>query len=335
MKFVGTADIHLSMYSMDRILKGLPERLFYLKTVLINIAEYTISKNINNIVVAGDVFHTKSIIHSLAQSILLDFINNYTSINFHIIDGNHDMSSKSGEGVSALKCLDNCSNVNMMHDACIIEDILFLPWNPKTMYQSIKESKESYLVSHFGINEAMLNSGISIVSEIKASDLTHFKKCFLGHYHLPQNLGNTFIFGSPIQLDWGEKGEKKRFLVVDTDTNTVESVETDGYKKYIEIDLNSNDIKETLNLYDQARELKKQGHEIKFNVITSGVDVSSIKDEFRIIDKVEKDITNRGINTAMSKEDILSRYIEIHEIPESKRDLYLRVGKEIIDDTET
>ena len=335
MKFICIADIHLSMYYQDRIIKGLPERLYYLKNVLTNISEYAISNEIKNIVIAGDVFHTKSIIHSLAQSILLDYINNNGSIDFSVIDGNHDMSSKSGEGVSALKCLDNCSNVNMIHEPCVYEDIIFVPWDPRTMRQTIKESTQSYLVSHFGINEAMLNSGISIVSDIKAKDLAHFKKCFVGHYHVPQEFANIHIPGSIIQLDWGEKGEKKRFLIVDTEDDSVESVETSGYKQHIEIDLDTNDPSELSEIYEKAKSLKDEGHEIKFNLMKGDIDISPIKEDFRVIDKVEKDITNRGINTAMSKEDILNRYIEIREIPEEKREIFLHIGKELIDATQT
>ncbi len=332
MIFVGTADIHLSMYSQDKIIKGLPERLYYLKEVLNNMALYAITNNISNMVIAGDTFHTKSIIHSLAQSVLLDFIRDYNEkITFYITNGNHDMSSKSGEGVSALKCLDNEDNVVMIHKPTIIENIHFVPWDPRTMITTIKNGGASYLVSHFGVNEATLNSGISIISEIKMSDIQHYKRCFLGHYHKPQELGNVFIFGSPIQLDWGEKGEEKRFLVVDTDKDTVESVKIEGYKKHIEINLETTDSEELMKIYSEAYVLKEQGHDIKFNLCVSGIDDSDIKNEFRVIDRVEKDITNRGINTAMSADDILNRYLEIHEIPDEKRDIYLNVGKEIID----
>ena len=99
--------------------------------------DYAEDNNIPNIVIAGDTFHTKSIIHALAQSVLLDFVKSFPELNFIIIDGNHDMSSKSGDGVSALRCLDDVNNVDMIHESKQIENIAFVPWHPKKMKNDI------------------------------------------------------------------------------------------------------------------------------------------------------------------------------------------------------
>ena len=47
------------------------------------------------------------------------------------------------------------------------------------------------------------------------------------------------------------------------------------------------------------------------------VDLTSVKDQFNIVDKTETDITDRGITSTMSQEDRINRYIEIKEIPYS------------------
>jgi len=328
MKFISIADLHLSMYSQDPILQGVPERLYFLDLVLRNIAEYAIAQKIPKIVIAGDTFHTKSVIHALAQSMLLDYVRDYRDkVEFISIDGNHDMSSKSGEGVSALKCLDVEPNVDMIHTPKQIENVLFVPWHAKTMVKTIKENAADVLVSHFGLNEAQLNSGISIISDIGIGDLRSYKRCIIGHYHAPQELGNVIIPGSIIQLDWGEKHEEKRFIVMDTETDKVQSIPTSGYKKHYVIEITSENKDEQVI---EALKLKEEGHAVNIHRVSNDVDVEDLRENFRVVDKVEKDITNRGIDSSMSTADKLRRYMEIQEIPEEDREEYLKCGLDII-----
>ncbi len=333
MKFLATADWHLAVYSQDPPVakSSLLERLYYLnKVIRESILKYAVDNGIEYVVIAGDINHTKSIIHSVAQSVLLDIIRDFSQIQFIIINGNHDMSSKSGEGVSALKCLDREPNVDMIHKAKQIDNILFVPWNPKTMFDDIKSGDAEYLVSHFGLNEGMLNSGISIVSEVALKDIAHFKCSVLGHYHMPQDIirGDTKVYytGSPIQLDWGEKNDEKRFLIVDTGVHDVTSVPIEGYKRHIELELTPEKMLETIKI---AKELQKEGHHIKL-LKTEEMDLSSIDKEFNIVDKVDRDITDRGISTTMSKEAIVDRFLEIKEIPKTKMNLYKSIALDII-----
>lgn len=328
LKFIFTGDLHLSLYSNDRIDKGtgLPLRLSMLKTVLYNIAEYALLSELHIIIIAGDVFHTKSIIHSLAQSVLLDFIRNFTQIKFIIIDGNHDLSSRSGSGVSALKCLDNEPNVQMLHKAEQIENILFVPWGPN-MINEIKRGTSEYLVAHIGLNDAQLSNGISIVSDIRLKDLKTYKQCLFSHYHKPQEVGNVIYVGSPIQLDWGEKHEEKRFLIVDTDTGKIDSELTQGYKKYFEFEITKANKVEVIKT---AKFLQDNGNFVKI-IKREEVDVDDIPPDLRVVDKTEVDVTDRGLSTRMSKEDILQRYLEIKKVPEDKVERYYQEAIDIIE----
>ena len=332
MKFVAIADLHLSMYAQDSIIPetSLPERLHSLNIVLRNVANYSLENDIKNIVIAGDIFHNKSIIHSLAQSIFLDYVRDFLSLHFIIVSGNHDMSSKSSQGVSALKSLDNEPNVNMIHNPTVIENISFIPWNPETMVGDIKNSKEEYLVAHFGLNEAQLSSGISIVSDIGLKDLIKFKHCILGHYHLPQSVGNVTYVGSPIQLDWGEKGEEKRFLIVDTDSDEIKSIPTIGYKKYIEYKI-TNENKEDIII--KARKSKKNGHYVQL-VKHEDIDVDDINKEFKVVDKTERDITDRGITISMSQDERIDKYLKIKKIKEEDFERYKKVAIDIMNSCE-
>lgn len=308
----------------------MPERLDSLKNTIYFIASYAIENNVKHIVIAGDIFHNKSIIHSLALNILLTFFRDHPELKFIIIDGNHDLSGKAEGVVSALACLDHEPNVTRISKPLKIGQILFVPYS-YNMIDIIKNSSAEYLISHFGLNEGMLNSGISVVADIGIKDLIgKYKTVLLGHYHLRQEIikDNIKIYytGSIIELDYGERDEDKRFLLVDTDNDIIESISTKGYKKHYNFEL-SNENKE--EIFNKAKELRDQGHHVQFSQIEE-MDVSDIREEFKVTNKVERDITNRGITSSMSTEDKFRKYLDIKGIPEDQIEEHLIIGFEIV-----
>lgn len=331
MKCINIADLHFAMYSQDSIISTskLPERLHYLNVTFRNICEYARTNEIDSINILGDLIHTKSMIHTDAMFVLLNIIRDYQDLWFNVIDGNHDMSSRSGTGNSALTGLDNEPNVNMIHKPTEINNIFYVPWNSSTMFETIKGGSKPFLISHFGLNEGSLNSGISIVSDISIDDLTQYEMVLLGHYHKPQEIqkNNTRVLytGSIIQMDFGERNDEKRFIVWNTENGLIESVPTEGYKKYYALELTSNNVQDILN---EAKKLEKEGHFVRVDMLEK-VDTTDFKD-IRIVDKVNKDITNRGISRTMTEDDKLNRYLEINEIPLEERNLYIQVAKEIV-----
>lgn len=335
MKFAYTADIHLSRYGQDKVESetNLPERLHSIKTALYAMAKYCIDHDIDTVVIGGDLVHTKSLIYAIAQELMLDFFGDHETLNFIVIDGNHDLSGKGADAISSLMSLNSVENVDWVtRKRMKFEDINFIPYSYDVVNQ-VKNDSCRILVSHFGLSEGILNSGISIVSDIKLKDLIgRYELVLLGHYHKPQEIITDdiklYYVGSPIQLDWGEKGDDKRFLIVDTDTLDVQSIPTVGYKKHIELEINSQNKKEVFDLAEQAQ---ADGDYVKI-VKTEAVDIES--DQFTVIDKSEKDITNRGVTSSMSDKDKLQKFIEIKEVSSDKQDRYLKRGLEIIDSCE-
>lgn len=338
MKFAFIADIHFSRYGQDAIEEEsrLPERLHGIKNSLYEVGEYCRENRIYLIIVGGDILHGKSIIYSIAQEIMLDFFEHFEDISFIVIDGNHDLSGKGEEVVSALRPLKNLGNVTWVpfSETFSLENVLCVPYSSKVP-EVVKKNKAQILVSHFGLNEGVLNSGLSIISDVSLKDLIgKYELVLLGHYHKPQEIIRDeiklYYSGSLIQLDWGEKGDEKRFLVVDSDTLDVQSIPLTNYRKHIEIELTSENKDEA---FEKARKAKENGDHVKV-IMKEKVDLTSISGEFSIVDKTEQDITDRGISSSMSKDDILKRYLEIRKIPEDQRDEYLKVGIEIMNSCE-
>ncbi len=335
MKFACTADWHLSRYGNDSISEesGLPDRLNDIKKSMVYIAEYCIKNNIENVIVAGDILNDKSIIYAVAQGILLDYIREYKQLRFIIIDGNHDLSGKSKDAISGLKCLDGESNVHHINVPFErLGDILFVPYS-NNMIDTIKNNSSKYLISHFGLNEGMLNSGISIKSDLKLRDLMgKYDYVLLGHYHRQQQIENDdiklYYIGSVVELDWGERDEQKRFLIIDTDDHSIQSIPIIGYKKHILLELNNENKDEILS---KGRQLKLEGHYVNIETKNKDVEIdNSMREEFKIIDKSEIDITQRGITSGMSMEEKLKRYLQIKGINIELIDKYINKAKDVI-----
>jgi len=341
MIFAYTGDIHLSRYGQDKIedTTNLPERLHSIKNVLYEIANYCIENDIKDLFIGGDILHGKSVIHAVAQDIMLDFFKDFEGkIFFHVIDGNHDLSGKGDSVVSALKTLRSVSNVRWIGftETYRIEedDILFVPYS-YNLPRIVNDNKAKILISHFGLNEGMLNSGLSIISDISMKQLTgSYELVLLGHYHKPQEIINPnislYYVGSPIQLDWGEKGDEKRFLVVDSNTMNVQSIPITQYKKHIELELTAENKTDILKL---AKQSKDNGDHVKV-IMKEAVDLTDVSGEFNVIDKTDQDITDRGITSTMSEMDKMERYMEIKKIPVDQWDKYKLAATEIIDGCE-
>lgn len=341
MKFGYIADIHLSRYGQDKVEDetNLPERLHSIKRALYEVAQYCVDNKIDSLIIGGDILHGKSVIYAIAQDIMIDFFNDFKeSLYFYVIDGNHDLSGKGDSVVSALKTLVNTPNVRWIGFSETYhmeqEDILFVPYS-YNLPQVIKDHKAKILISHFGLNEGMLNSGLSIVSDVSMKELIgRYNLVLLGHYHKPQEIirpdMSLYYVGSLIQLDWGEKGDEKRFLVFDSDTMEVESIPITQYKKHIELELTA---KNKDDIFKIARQARIDGNHVKV-IMKEAVDFTDVAGEFNVIDKTEQDITDRGITSTMSEMDKMERYLEIKKIPKDQWNRYIKTAKEIVDNCE-
>jgi DNA repair exonuclease SbcCD nuclease subunit len=295
--------------------------------------DYARNNNIRDIFILGDIFHNKSVIYNEALGLFLKFLRDNKDLTFTIFSGNHDLSSRGTNPVSALEALDSESNVVYIKEPTKIDNdqIFIVPYSEKSMISDIKNNSCKYLMSHFGLSEALLNSGISIVSGIGISDLKNkYKYVFLGHYHSPQNLSSDgieiYYAGSLLQRDWGEKNEIKRFLVLDTVTDQIQSIPTTGYKRHIELELTSENKEEVIK---QAEQYRLNGDDVKL-LKSSLFDIDDIPADLRVIDKTTRDITNRGIDSSMTMDEKISKYLEIRGISVEKTEMYKKVGIEII-----
>lgn len=343
MKRLFTADIHLSLYQDNVFIKNLPERLYNALTIFIQMANYAMTHDITRFDIAGDLFNDKNIIHTKPFVLMNNLFDKCSKLNFTILNGNHDMDTTGEDQVSILSGLKG-NNVECIIKPKVDGNITYIPYS-KNLIRDVEEAEPNdILVSHFGLSEAILSSGLSIVSDIRLKNLQKFKLVILGHYHGPQQVQHVWYCGNPYHRDWGDKNQDKRFLVVDTETLQVESIPTEGYTQFKELVLE--DRSKTSDLFDQAKKLRSEGHHVRIKNKTEKVFATTFTDMIlqeggiQLIDDTEIDITDRGIGLAMPMEDKLAKYLEIKQIDESLRPGFLEIAKsictkEIIDDDGT
>jgi len=337
MRTIYSGDWHFAPYSGPETenTNNMTEKLYFLDKTIRNMCDYALKNQIGYITSLGDIYHTKSMIYTSAQSVLLDLIREYKELKFILLQGNHDLSSRSKIASSTLKGFKSESNVIVIDETKVLSEFptsIFIPYT-SNIVQEVKKNKADNLFSHFGLNEGVLNSGISIVSDISIKDLaSNYKNVVLGHYHGPQTISGlgcrVWYTGSPIQLDEGEKNEDKRFLIFDDITSEMESIPTEGYRKLYEYKITEENKEEVL---ERVKFNKSEGHDVRV-LMTEKMDIENIEEDIIIIDKTEKDIMNRGLSSTMTQEERLQRYMEIEEVPEKDREIYLIFGKSVINE---
>jgi DNA repair exonuclease SbcCD nuclease subunit len=348
MKLLITADLHLSLYKNSRLLNELPIPLYYTQINLEKMAKVYKEQECDYFIIAGDLFHDKSHVYMNSYNIIKDFINANSNINFIIITGNHDISDIKGN-INTLDSLEQFTNVQIIKKYEKIENIFLLAFN-KNQGELLTDMIENYdinpidtniLISHFGVNEGMLSTGMSIKTGIKAKHLFGlFNKIILGHYHKPQEIlsedktRELIYVGSPIQLNWGEKNEDKRFMVINTESLEIEYIETET-QKYIEVEINSI---EDLKIFEEKWDLTDINNQYRIKTTLNRKEVleenSSLKElNIPIIEAKPELIDNNGdkikdevrLSNNMSRSELFKEYLKIVNIDEKYHDQYLKV----------
>ncbi len=220
MRILISADWHLSSYKTTYFDVG--EQLV---NGLLKLVQIIREKSPDMIIIAGDIYNDKVYIYKNASEMVrVYFLDQIKDIPIIFIAGNHD-KGKHGCLLEEIEAF-NYPNVSVVCDkfASVGSDILLLPYDRSHMHEYLMEEGPNYpiLISHFGLNEAKLNNGLSRIDPIKLSQLPN-KLVILGHYHTPQSIYRAkqnqlaIYTGSLVPKDWNDKNEVKRVIILDTD----------------------------------------------------------------------------------------------------------------------
>lgn len=103
---------------------------------------------------------------------------------------------------------------------------------------SVTPDMPSFLVLHEPVQSALLGNGEADTSGVPVTALHNnkFVAVILGHYHKPQQVGeaNIYYVGSPYQINSGERGDIKRFLMWEPSTG-LQSVPVQDMPRFIRV----------------------------------------------------------------------------------------------------
>lgn len=342
MKFVAMGDIHLKEWKDNEVtVMGIPKKLNEILTTFINMCDYAIENNIETVILPGDINDTKNVLSVKAFSLFRRILEEYSDLQFYIIPGNHDITSQTFAEVdikilkkelkdqifiSAVDLLSGAPNVHIISEPFTLDNIDFIPFSASLINDINEAEGNDILISHFSLSGCKLSTGLTHEhGQLSANALKKWNLKILGDIHLPQELpGNIWYTGSPIPLTRAECNEEKRFLVVDSETLQVESVPTEGYRKYIEVLIKDDSDIELIKT--KIEESRISGDKLVIKNFTKNINkeiTNILTEDESVIDLYQEDSISRGINSSMDLKNQLEKYLEISNIAEEDRKLYM------------
>ena len=162
----------------------------------------------------------------------------------YFLVGNHDCQSKDNS-IHALSMLSNYGQVLDRPFYDKNSKVAALPYteDKDKLTDFLSQSLEDKIILlHQGVANTPINSKGFTLNEILTPDMVpdNAAFCFTGHYHSHKKVkDNLYIPGSPMQLTWGDKNEKRGWLDVNLETREVKHIESKA-PKFIEFSLGDN-----------------------------------------------------------------------------------------------
>lgn len=250
MKLLIFSDIHVHEY---RPFDNNGSRLETCLMCLNDILQYA-ALNCDAVVFAGDLVDPEGSPPAHVLNRILDVLNGRT-ISQYYISGNHDQSKKSygASDISILNvvCDENYNRKLIDCDYVTIDDVFIggvqYMSDPNVFYAQvdilgdcISEHQKSILFIHqapHGLTNIHIPTNIDPNHDV----FSRFDHIFCGHIHEHQKLTDKFtIIGSPLHRDMKDLGQRKGFLIFDTDTMTYKRVET-NYPEFRVVDSDPGD----------------------------------------------------------------------------------------------
>lgn len=251
MKVAITADLHLAPKEDS------PKRWSTFRNILEDISE----REINTIIIAGDLFYKDYRNYSEFDGLA----HQYRNIYFHIIPGNHDPIINQRAFISANIIVYNETQIVNFDNSST--SFLFVPYTPEvSMGEEIASHRNMLspgkwiLVSHGDWADSIRAPNPAepgIYMPLSKKDLKDYKPALtlLGHIHKPMDDLDYSVYytGSPCGLDINEVG-RRRYLILDTETFELESIKVDSEVIY---------FNETIVVYPLEDEEQYLRNEIK------------------------------------------------------------------------
>ena len=293
------SDVHLHnwTYGSKLLATGYNDRLIDQCYFFNHIIQYCSEHNIDWAICGGDVFHTHGKIATEVLNVAAGKFNELAQVTKKCttLVGNHDMKSNNINALNFLRYTKRRDGTGwtVVNDFDTDWKFGFISYTDceaefkDNLKQVTKNPNIKYLFMHQGVKSVKVGSGFEIPNEFLSPDIIpeQIKFAFTGHYHRHQEVAeNLIVIGSPMQYTWSDAGDKKGFIVLDTDTDTWEFIEYKESPKFIEMEngfdpidaVNNNFIKITNNFNNIEQQkinlFQKGARSVEFSPKVHGMD---------------------------------------------------------------
>lgn len=297
--------------------------------------------NLDTIIFAGDTFHDRHEIGVNTLSIAKHFFDKLSSYNIHIIPGNHDAFLSTTSEVNSVDILAN-EKIFVYSKPAVIQanerKVLLCPWK-SSVKSTLADYKVNYvdiIVGHFEIINFKMNANKICDHGDSAADLLASSECVItGHFHCREHrkYEDKFVLylGSPYEMDFGDREQKKGVTVLDLNdlsTNFIENKITPKHHRLTITDLIQKKHKNISEL-------------VKGNIVSIYVDVDTdaltidllvsklsqyepfqLRTEFNILDKASNSEQTKEIEKlSLDIETAFSEFVEHIETRATKKEV--------------
>ncbi len=349
MEFVITADIHADLFE-NLAVKGenlLTPRIEQIGEAFRQMCNYAQEHHIENVVVAGDLFHRRNLRTDSVNEFVHHLLKEYNRgkvekwISFRLVVGNHDQANVSGSVTSLanLHEFDTATYVYAVPTIQVIDgfEFHFLPYEEHkgtadSIKKLLKQSKNPnrILVAHAGIAGAKI-SGFDHASRepLAVSDLQldQYIYAYLGHYHEPQQIAdNAMYVGALLQHSFKDCGSKRGFWHVTVELQGRKWV---AHNKFIPID-----APEFFQLTPE--EYKNGSYPDNAYLKVLGIDrveKEALKGDPRIVGTTREEVEStedKSLDLESSWEQQIEAYIDLQDIKKYRGRRLKKLGKEFV-----
>jgi len=307
-------------------------------SICINYIDYLVhycnANNIKDIVIAGDVFEKSSKIKN--EAFLPIFFKMMElkddGYNLYFLLGNHDIYNV--DNASLVEAFVPFGKVFKKYEEINIggRTFSFLPY---TKNENDIPNSGDVLITHLSIADFYFDNKYH-VNEKAGFSINMFNDwniVFSGHFHKPQNQKNIVYIGSPYQMNFGEIGQEKGFVVFDTKSNEWKREIYEDAPKYIRIKANDFTNVNVFNCFVEVEIEEKIDNYIQLKHILYEKGALEVVPSFKNNENSEMDV-DENIELALNKgiADMMVEYINNLTVKEGiKKEKLLEIFDKIID----
>jgi DNA repair exonuclease SbcCD nuclease subunit len=235
----------------------------------------------------GDIFNSRK---GQPQSVLNGFAEiidegEEDGIPIIAIPGNHDKTDY-GSIVSFIEPYRKRPGFQLYNEASVLKivgtthiwgvpffsDLLYIEQLKSITSKTFPKGVKHILLTHIGVNGAVMNNGVAISSGITNELFEKFDKVLIGHYHDPQHYSDKIQYiGASIQHNYGESPTKGLTILYDDGSTELRELDFPHFLNY-EVDVAGLTLKDIADIKKEKEGSKDQ---IRITLVGAEKDVKS------------------------------------------------------------